>query len=431
MRRKTSVCLVLAGISTATLGALAPSALASTAPQPNDAVLVGSDTVQFAGDFAADGSTANPGYNSTGKLNRIFNFFATGDANGRFTAAGGSAGSPGSGSETAVLKAGQKPVQIPNGSGAGVGALINDAPSSAAGSYRGLSNGSLNLARMSRLPNSTEKTTCDTNTTGCNGLHVFEIANDTLAMAKLASSTKVVPLDAVTLWHVYNCDTGYTTWNGANIGGTDPGAIIPLLPQSGSGTRNFFLADLDVAKNAAEGGGAVDPPNLTSCVPPANTVQEHDPSVFTTLGANADRAIEPFSTGRLTLINSSAYFASSGTANGTPATGFAAGTVTATLTGSNPHSGQPAFTDVRALFVTARQKDVTSGCTIGTETVCFQTGGTKNIVNSLIAGGATSTLRNGVSAADYADAGFTAKFQDCGIDPDDSATSTNICVTTP
>ena len=44
-----------------------------------DVVGVGSDTIQFGGDFLADGSTSDPGYNGAGNKWRMVNYDATGD----------------------------------------------------------------------------------------------------------------------------------------------------------------------------------------------------------------------------------------------------------------------------------------------------------------------------------------------------------------
>lgn len=83
-----------------TVGALGISLLAAGpafadyAPSNNDTVAVGSDTLQFAGDFVADGDANGiAGYNSTGNPNKFVNFDAIPDANARL--AYGEAGATG------------------------------------------------------------------------------------------------------------------------------------------------------------------------------------------------------------------------------------------------------------------------------------------------------------------------------------------------
>ena len=65
--------------------ALPGAASADTAARSGDVVGVGSDTLQNMADFLFDGAPSNvSGYNSTVANNhRVFNFYATGDANGR------------------------------------------------------------------------------------------------------------------------------------------------------------------------------------------------------------------------------------------------------------------------------------------------------------------------------------------------------------
>src|SRR5581483_11342053 len=91
---------------------------ADVAPTGTDAVGVGSDVVQYAVDFAADGdANGDTGYNAAGNVNRLINFDATGDGNGR---AGYLQQSSTSQNPTIVLREGTSPVQRPNGGGAGL-----------------------------------------------------------------------------------------------------------------------------------------------------------------------------------------------------------------------------------------------------------------------------------------------------------------------
>ncbi|HEY5454061.1 MAG TPA: hypothetical protein VIJ96_01190, partial [Acidothermaceae bacterium] len=127
-RRSAAVLSAIGVCSVLVLGA--GSAFADDQAQSGDVVGVGSDTVQYASDFIANGSpTGAAGYNSS-VTNRDISFFATGDGNGRalYDSTGqllqGGGGAEGTTSIT--LRAGTLPVARPDGSGDGMLALTND-----------------------------------------------------------------------------------------------------------------------------------------------------------------------------------------------------------------------------------------------------------------------------------------------------------------
>jgi ABC-type phosphate transport system substrate-binding protein len=422
MRMLTSKTGLAAGLALATGLTLGLSGVAqadSSAPRTGDVVGVGSDTVQNAADFLFDGAPGVAGgYNTLGNNHRVYSFDATGDANGRATydgTCGPAQANTGLGlfcdsttnltpnllPGTVVMRNATNPVTRPNGSGAGVAALINDAPASgslpAGPGYQGLPNGSIQFARMSRLPNSTEIGECTT-TNSCGGLHVYQFATDNLAIAKDAANYNgPAGLSADELYHIFvTCD--YTKWNQipGNSGGSND-TIHPLIPQSGSGTRTFFLADLA----AAEG--------ITTTLSPGpctRTVEEHDPT-----GIYADPtpqdAIEPFSTGKISLINSG-YFANAGYhgtlgANGAYTPGFLN-----TLTGTAPDN-TPSYLSSRGLYFVIRNTDLAS-------TTPIQVGGTQNFAQTLFAG-STSLIARASNAGLITAAGFTQSYKDCGVNP--------------
>src|SRR4051812_34560048 len=74
-------------VAVATVGTLALTthspAQADFSPQPKDVVSTGSDALQIAYNFLADGYGALPGYNSAGNRYRFVNFDSSGDAQGR------------------------------------------------------------------------------------------------------------------------------------------------------------------------------------------------------------------------------------------------------------------------------------------------------------------------------------------------------------
>ena len=394
----------LAGASVAVISMASP-AFADTGARSGDVVGVGSDTVQNAADFIFDGAPGTSGaYNGIGNNNRVFNVDSTGDANGRAVYDGtcGAVDASGQGQlcsatsnlapnllkGSVVLRAGTGPVVRPNGSGAGVAALTSDANTN----YGGLPTGSIQYARMSRLPNASEESLCASNTT-CGGLHVYQVANDNLAIARVSNGYNgVAALTAQQLVSIYTCSA--TKWT--DVGGTSTDTIHPLIPQSGSGTRNFFLADLQTANN----GTAVNP---GTCV---RTVQEHDPTGFYNDPTPGD-VIEPFSTAKLALDNSG-YFQNgagySGTVNGQSlASGAYTPNYLTTLTGSG------SYNSTRGLYFVIRQPDLGI-------TTPFQAGSAQNYAQALFAGKASFIARSS-SAPLLAAAGLTQAYIDCGINP--------------
>jgi len=399
---------VLVGLlaTAATSVALATSANADTAARNGDVVVVGSDTAQNAVNFVLDGAPGIAGgYNNQNNLNRALSWDATGDANGRLPYDGtcGTINSattglgtfcdattnqqPNSQPQSVILRVGTKPVTRPNGSGAGAAALIADA--SGGSGYQGLATGSLQMARMSRLPNGTEEGNCPTSG-ACGGLHVYQIATDNLAIATRSAAfggtNAPAALTASQLVDIYQCTS--TKWT--DVGGASGNTIHPLIPQSGSGTRNFFLADLQ----AANGGTAI---TLGSCV---RTVQEHDPTGIWVDPSPAD-AIEPFSTGKISLINSG-YFANAGYTNASGKNAYSTGFLT-TLSGAN------AYNSSRGMYLAIRNADLNS-------TAIFQPGGTQNWAKTLVAG-ATSYFARSAQGPQIVAAGFTQAYKDCGVNP--------------
>lgn len=337
---------------------------ADLAPQANDVVGVGSDTAQFGLEFLADGDqNGNVGYNSSNTSRRIVSFDSTGDAS-----AGTTAGA------TILLRANSKPVSRPNGSGAGITALIADTGTAE----------TINWVRSSRLPSAAEQQAATS--AGWGGLHVYQFATDGLRMAvsntvATHAPTALTPADLVNIYRgVYLKWGDIPGYSGAAADTT----IKPYIPQSGSGTRNFFLADLQ----AANGGVAV---TLGSNV---LAMQEHDPSL---IKGDAD-AVAPFSIGRINLLNSG--YLGSGNVS-----------VVSTLAGTGTYSV------TRGLYVIVRQRDVTD--TTGPVSLSgiaypFQAGGTRNWVQTLFSG-STSWIARSANASLITSAGLARSYSDLGV----------------
>lgn len=258
-----AVAAVLAAVS-------ATSASADATPQAKDIVGVGSDTTQIAVNAVADGYKTSTGafragYNASASA-RIVSW----DAMNPVTGLKG---------DMITLRVGTAAIPRPDGSGAGKGLL-----------YGSTNNTAVNFARSSSALSSAEAAA---------GLVAYPFAVDEVAAAvKGGSSYAPTALSVQQLVGIYNGT--YTNWS--QLGGANA-TITALLPQSGSGTRSFFLAQL---KNA---NGGVDVTIASSVI---QTVQEHDPSVFTTY----TNAVAPFSVGRASILSPAGQvsFTNSGTA---------------------------------------------------------------------------------------------------------------------
>jgi len=336
-------------------------AQADVQPQAADVVGVGSDTVQFGMDFLADGDVGgDPGFNATNQTRRALNFDATGDACGGVTT-----------NATVVLRANSKPVVRPNGSGSGITALLADTGATE----------QINYVRSSRLPSTTEQQAATNN--GWGGLHVYQFATDGLQMMVSNTVTSDAPnsLPVSVLVGIYQ--GSITTW-GAVPGYSGPAplaTIHPFIPQAGSGTRNFFLADLQ----AANGGTAI---VLGTNV---QQMQEHDP---TPIKADPD-AIGPMSTGRASVLN-------------TGYCGPANQNVIKLLTAAGTYSTS------RGLFILVRQRDVADHTGIGGIGFPWQVGGTKNWVETLFSG-PTSWVARSANAPLISAAGLVQSYSDMGL----------------
>lgn len=353
MKTSSKVGLGTMGVLALILTSVSP-AHADVQPQASDVVGVGSDTVQYGIDFLVDGDVnGDTGFNNANPTRRAISFDASGDANGKATTGA-----------TVILRANTKPVTRPNGSGAGLTAMLTDTGATEV----------VNFARSSRLPSPGEQTTATNN--GWGGLHVYQFATDglTIAVSNTVVSHAPASLTPSDLVNIYQ--GLYTTWGQVpGYTGSAPTSVIkPYVPQTGSGTRNFFLADLQ----AANGGTAI---TLGANVTP---MEEHDPTL---VKGDAD-AIAPFSTGRVAMLNAG-YFS---VANQNAVTLLA---------------GVGTYGTTRGLYVVVRESDVNS-------TVAWQVGGTKNWVKTLFSG-PTSWVARSANGPLIAAAGLTPAYSDLGL----------------
>lgn len=350
---------------------------ADNTAQANDVTGVGSDTAQYGLNFLAEGINGNAGFDTGSLDRRILSFDATGDAAG-----GPNAPAPAP-QPNIVLRAGSKPILRPNGSGAGIGALLNDCVVTA-GVCDTTKPEQINWVRSSRLPNAGEQTAAQDAQHNWGGLHVYQFATDGLEMAvsnNVATNvpTVLTPANLVCIYQGQNTATGACP---------QFSSVVPFIPQAGSGTRNFFLADLQ----AANGGVAI---TLGTNV---QTMQEHDPTL---IQGNAN-AVGPFSIGRFGLLNSG-YLGAAGV------------NAVKLLTAAGNYNV------TRGLYIIVRERDVhdhtilpSTGLTASGQPFPWQVGGTRNWVETLFSG-ATSWVAKGANNPLISGAFVTPAYSDLGV----------------
>jgi hypothetical protein len=312
MKKLRMLGLGVVGVSALALLQAVP-ANAEGVGQSNDIVGVGSDTTFVGMNFLADGDNLGSlGFNAGSLQRRMISMDPTGDANGRLTPNG-----------TVVLRAGRSPVTRPNGTGAGINFVNNNdrtAPHQ------------VNFMRASAMPTAAQQQAAVNN--GWGGIHCYQFATDGLAMAvsnATPSNAGTSGLSIQTLVQLYSATGTVRNW-GDIPGYNGPAAgtaIEPLLIQSGSGTQNFFIAQL----TAANGGTPI---TFRSGL---TVVEEHDPTPI----QNNANAIAPFSSARKTLLDS----------------GYFGAALQNTIGLQRPPTNPNAFSVTRPVFVLVRQSSVT------------------------------------------------------------------------
>jgi ABC-type phosphate transport system substrate-binding protein len=232
-----------------------------SAPAPAEVTGVGSDTIQSVMDqFSAD-------YNGTHSSGHLWSW----DATNPITRAIG---------DSITVKQGCTAIARPNGSSAGITALE---------SSNGTTSGHpcIDFARSSRARG-----------TDPNTVTFVTLAGDAVTYATQPGSNAPGNLTTADLQGIYNCTI--TDWSQIP-GSTTSGPIAAFIPQSGSGTRSFFLSAIGltapgscVSTSATVGGAAG---------ANANTLEENEgvaPSLNGASGSGVTKAnvIFPFSVGK-------------------------------------------------------------------------------------------------------------------------------------
>ena len=384
MRRISKLGIVGSGVCALALTMASP-AFADYAPNKHDVVGVGSDTVQNINDFVADGDQFGDGAGFNGALNKykMVSFDATPDANDRAGYLNLSTNTtPLPLTPTVVLRQGTTPVQRPNGSSAGIAALIADTGTPH----------KIDYVRASRALKGTEEASFVTASGGTDKLDTVKISDDPLQIAysiagptpvtgvtNVASNMPAAGLTVNQLKDIYNCASTARTW--LQVGGTSSHTIIPLLPQAGSGTRSTFLQDIFGSSSYSSFGPCVE------------TVEENDPSAIALAqqpniagvspafpsGNDSADAIVPFSAGRLALYNgvgsNAGYFHDPTVVFPGTSTPLHPGIALAPGTGDGL-SGTSVYDDVRGLFIIFRNSDLSDapwepGSTVNWATTLF------------------------------------------------------------
>lgn len=245
-RTRFAAALAVAATSMATLGAVAPAQAATVSPDPTftpgatDFVGVGSDTTEFALHYLAEGVDGLPGWNAAHADNKVASWGAKGDP--------------------VSVRSGAEVKARYNGSSAGKAALFGTG-----------NNPDIDFARSSSGLKDPEVAA---------GLRAFPFAVDGLKMAvRQAGTSAPASLTGQDIVAIYS--GAKKNWK--DFGGADA-PIVPLIPQSTSGSRQFFLEQLQ----KFNGGNAV---SLSGSV--VDTQENSD-----ALLKNDPNAIAPFSTGR-------------------------------------------------------------------------------------------------------------------------------------
>src|SRR6266700_628356 len=242
--------------------------VAANSPVAKDAVGVGSDTIQNVFDqFAVD-------YNKT--VSATATHLYSWDATNPLTGALG---------DSIAEKVGCAHIPRPDGSSAGITQLITFAKSST-GQF------CTSFARSSRARGSSDPPFA------AGGIAFVDLGGDAVTWSAQATTNAPATLTTAQLAAIYNC----TDTNWSQVGGKNA-PIHAFIPQSGSGTRSFFLSAIGVA-------------NPGACVSDANGTLEENEGVNPVL--KDPDAIFPYSIGKYIAerFHSATCFNSSCTPNG-------------------------------------------------------------------------------------------------------------------
>jgi len=286
--KKPLILGVVAGLALSTFAAITP---AFADPVSNSYVLVGSDTLQDSANALTNGSSV------TGSSVRVV---ANGSSLGNFDAFG---------SANIQTKPGGPFFYRPAGSGDGRNALISSITGAA---WHGtVITGQVDIARSSSGPGS--------NANSAGDLAYVPYGRDAVAYAYYGPAADLGNLTTAQLKAIYESNTDVT------IGGT---VVKPLIPQSSSGTRSFFLGAIGVTTLGSTVSSSYN--GVTNTLPENNAtvltevgqivpfsaaswVAQANGAAPSSLTANAAMGspdgVAPFTTSGTTLVPSSTFYA--------------------------------------------------------------------------------------------------------------------------
>ncbi len=244
MRTFVKLMASAAAAATVTAMAIVPAALADPPPPPpvanHDVIGVGSDTTEFIIDQLSHD------FNLRLKASAV-HFWSENATNPATGAIG----------DSVVLKKGCKAIPRPNGSSQGIAALTTENQT-----VKG--HPCIDFARSSRNRQPTDPVY------GKGGVAFVTLGGDAETYATQPGTYAPANLTTLDLFNIYTCK--WTRWNQVP-GDHNNKPIVAFIPQSGSGTRAFFLTAIGIPPTGAPGPCVSD--GATKAVP-TGTIEENE-----------------------------------------------------------------------------------------------------------------------------------------------------------
>jgi ABC-type phosphate transport system substrate-binding protein len=237
--------------------ALADPQPAGTVPALTDIVGAGSDTIQGVLDqLSID-------YNKTNPANKLYSWDATNPSTG---ATGDTITEKASGSSDTICKTAR-----PNGSGAGITAI-------GVTNTQDAGHPCVDYARSSRGPQGSDPA----------GLEWVALGEDAVTwsspgLGSGSSNPEPATLTEAQLVGIYTCQ--FTNWS--QVGGANA-PIVPVLPQTNSGTRAFFLSAINAGGAAITPGSCVVNGSITAAGNPNSPLPIEENSGVSSTDANGN-----------------------------------------------------------------------------------------------------------------------------------------------
>jgi ABC-type phosphate transport system substrate-binding protein len=324
---------VASAVAVMASGMAAADPPAGTVPANADIVAVGSNTIQaLFNAWSTDYNVSTPIPTS-----KLYSFDATGSATIN--------------EKTATACQG---LTRPNGSGAGIAALNT-------GTVTGDGHFCVDIARSSRPTTPADGT-----------VKSVLLAEDAISWSASSTTNAPATLTSAQLKAIFNCTD--TKWN--QVGGTSTATIVPILPQSSSGTRQTWLTQI----------GVTTPGTCVTNASGATAIEENEGTNTVFTGANAPNVLFPFSVGSyisqkdiLSSPNLTGSLALKNVAGVAPTTGT--GTATKINTAFPSAFFRGLFAVVRGTSIPAYLQPLLGNGTAGTGWACTATKAKADVTN--------------------------------------------------